>query len=146
MILSAQQLFSDDQAITATAVSTNVIDLGVRGTPYGAAAALNGDVGKGTKIPLLVQVTEDFATLTSLTFTVEVSANSDLSSSTVLYSSGAVAAASLVAGYQLPIDVVPKGANARYLGIRYTVGGSNATAGAVTAGIAMGVQTNTTGA
>lgn len=146
MILSAQQLFSDDQAVTATAVSTNVIDLGVRGTPYDAAAALNGDVGKGAKVPILVQVTEDFATLTSLTFTIEVSANSNLSSSTVLYSSGAVAAADLVAGYQLPVDVLPNGATARYLGIRYTVGGSNATAGKITAGITMGNQTNTTGA
>ena len=36
MILSAQQLFSDDQAITASADSTNVIDLGVPGTPFGA--------------------------------------------------------------------------------------------------------------
>ena len=64
MILSAQQLFSDDQAITATAVSTNVIDLGVAGTPYGAVAALNQDVGKGAGVPVLIQVTEDFDNLT----------------------------------------------------------------------------------
>jgi len=146
MIFSAQQLFSDDQAVTATAISENVIDLGVRGTPYDAKAALTGDKGLGTKIPLLVQVTTTFATLTSLTFTVETSANADLSSSTVLYSSGAVAAASLVAGYQLPIDVVPNKATGRYLGIRYTVGGSDATAGKITAGITMGNQTNVTGA
>ena len=42
MIFSAQQIFSDDQAITGDAISTNVIDTGVRGTPYDAAAALNG--------------------------------------------------------------------------------------------------------
>lgn len=146
MIFSAQQLFSDDQAVTATAISENVIDLGVRGTPYDAAAALNGDKGKGAKVPLLVQVTETFATLTSLTFTIETSANADLSSSTVLYSSGAIAAASLVQGYKLPIDVLPNGVTGRYLGIRYTVGGSNATAGQITAGIVMGVQTNEYGA
>lgn len=146
MIFSAQQLFSNDQVVTATAISTNVIDIGVRGTPYDAAAALHGDIGKGAKIPLLIQVTTTFATLTSLTFTIETSANADLSSSTVLYSSGAVAAASLVRGYQLPVDVLPKGATGRYLGIRYTVGGSNATAGAITAGIVMGVQSNVTGA
>ena len=29
MILSQQQIFSDDQAITATAISENVIDLGL---------------------------------------------------------------------------------------------------------------------
>ena len=66
MIFSAQQLFSDDQAITASADSTNVIDLGVAGTPYGAAAALNRDIGDGAGIPILVQITEAFEYLTSL--------------------------------------------------------------------------------
>lgn len=145
MILSKNLLLSDDQAITATARSTNVIDLGAPDTPYDAAAALNQDIGKGTKVPLLVQVTEDFATLTSLTITVEVSANADLSSSTVL-SSTTVAVASLVKGYQLPIDCILTGTNKRYLGTRYTVSGSNATAGKITAGITMGNQTNVTGA
>ena len=56
MILSAQQIFSDDQAVTATAISTNVIDLGAPGTPYDAAAALNQDIGKGCPIPVLVQL------------------------------------------------------------------------------------------
>lgn len=144
MILDATTLLSDDQAITATARSTNVIDLGAPGTPYGAAAAINQDIGKGTKIPLLVQVTQTFATLTSLAITVETSANADLSSSTVL-SSTTVAAAALVAGYQLPIDVVPNRVTGRYFGVRYTVSGSDATAGKITAGISMGNQTNVTG-
>lgn len=145
MILSAQQLFSDDQAITATAVSTNVIDLGVAGTPYDAAAALNQDVGKGNPVPVLIQVTEDFATLTSLTITLETSANADLSSSTVL-SSEVVTVANLVAGKQTFMQCLPNGVDQRYLGVRYTVTGSNATAGKITAGISMGNQTNITGA
>ena len=145
MILSANQLFSDDQAVTATAVSTNVIDLGVAGTPYDAAAALNQDVGKGTPVPVLIQVTEAFATLTSLTITIEVSANSDLSSSTVL-ATETVDVADLVAGKQTFLQVLPNGADQRYLGVRYTVTGSSATAGTITAGISMGNQTNITGA
>jgi hypothetical protein len=145
MIFSANQLFSDDQAITATAISANVIDLGARATPYDAAAALTGDIGKGTPVPLLVQVTETFATLTSLTITVETSAAAGLTSPTVAYSSGAVAAATLVQGYKLPIQVLPENLTGRYLGLRYTVGGSNATAGKITAGIVWGRQTNTTG-
>jgi hypothetical protein len=145
MILSLQQLFSDDQSVTATAVGTNVIDLGVAGTPYDAAAALNQDVGKGNPIPVLIQVTEDFATLTSLTVTLETSANSDLSSSTVL-ATETVLAADLVAGKQTSIQCVPNGADKRYLGVRYTVTGSDATAGKITAGISMGNQTNVTGA
>lgn len=144
MIFSAQQLFSDDQAVTATAISENVIDLGVAEAPYGAQAALHQDVGKGTPVPILAQVTEDFATLTSLTVTIEASANADLSSSTVL-SSQTILAADLVAGTQMFVQVLPTGADQRYLGLRYTVAGTNATAGTITAGITMGNQTNVTG-
>lgn len=146
MIFSKQQLFSDKQAVTATAISENVLDLGVRATPYGAKAALKRDKGLGTKIPILVQVTNDFATLTSLTITVETSAAEALSNSTVLYSSGAILAANLKAGFQIPIDVLPNKATGRYLGIRYTVAGDNATTGNITAGITMGNQSNVTGA
>lgn len=145
MILSAQQLFSDDQAVTATAISENVIDLGAPGTPYGAVAPLNQDVGKGNPVPVLIQVTEDFATLTSLTVTLEVSAAAGLTSPQVL-ATETILAADLVAGKQTFMQCLPNGADLRYLGVRYTVNGSNATAGAITAGISMGNQTNDTGA
>lgn len=145
MILSQQQLFSAKQAITATSLSTNVIDLGVAGTPYRGKAPLNQDVGKGTAVPVLIQVTEDFATLTSLTVTLEVSANEDMSSSKVL-NSETIAVADLKTGKQTFMQCLPNGVDERYLAVRYTVTGSNATAGTVTAGISMGNQTNVTGA
>tara|TARA_R110002153_G_scaffold101714_2_gene237970 strand:- start:10626 stop:11057 length:432 start_codon:yes stop_codon:yes gene_type:complete len=143
MILSAQQLFSSNQAITATAISTNVIDLGVAGTPFGAASALNMDVGKGTEIPLLIQVTEAFNTLTSLTITIEVGSTTALGTAVV---STTILLANLKAGKQAAMVCLPKDINARYLGVRYTVAGTNPTAGKITAGITMGVQTNVTGA
>jgi len=143
MIFSAQQLFSDDQAITVSADSTNVIDLGVPATPYGAAAALNDDVGKGAKIPLLVQVTADFATLTSLTINLSTGAAATLGTT---IASQTIAAADLLAGKQFNLDFLPNGIVERYLGIEYVVTGSDATAGNITAGITMGVQTNVTGA
>jgi hypothetical protein len=142
MIFSKQLLFSDAQAVTATAASTDKIDLGATGTVLGAAAALSRDIGPGTPIPILIQAVETFATLTSLTITIETSDNADLSSSTVVYSTGAVAAASLVAGWKTPVIYIPTGVTKRYLGLRYTVGGSNATAGKITAGIVGAVQTN----
>lgn len=145
MIFSAQQLFSDDQAITATAVGTNVIDLGTAGTPYGAAAALNNDKGKGTEIPVLIQVTEAFNTLTSLTITLETSANADLSSSTVL-ATETIALAALTVGKKTNLQIAPNGITGRYLGTRYTVTGTNPTLGKITAGITLGNQTNKTGA
>ena len=56
MLLDAQSLFSDNQAITASAASTNVVKFGS---------------GNCTFVPLLIQVTQNFATLTSLTVTVQ---------------------------------------------------------------------------
>ena len=145
MIFSAEQLLSDDQAITATAISENVIDLGVAGTPYGAVAALNDDVGKGCPIPILIQVTSDFNTLTSLTVTLETSAAAGLTSPVVL-ATESILLADLVAGKQTFMQYVPNGAELRYLGVRYTVVGTNPTLGNITSGITMGNQTNTTGA
>ena len=143
MILSAQQLFSDDQAITVSADSTNVIDLGAPGTPYGAAAALNRDIGKGAKIPLLVQVTSNFNTLTSLTINLSTGAATTLGTT---IASQTIALAGLVAGKQFNLDYLPNGIVERYLGIEYVVTGTAATLGTITAGITMGVQTNVTGA
>lgn len=143
MILSAQQLFSDDQAITASADSTNVIDLGVAATPYGAVAALNRDIGKGAKIPLLVQVTEDFDNLTTLEIKISTGATTALGTE---IASQTIALADLVAGKQLNINVLPDGVVEQYLGIEYVVVGTAPTVGKVTAGITMGVQTNFTGA
>ncbi len=143
MILSAQQLFSDNQAITASADSTNVIDTGVRGTPFGAVAALHGDIGKGNKIPVLVQVTSDFNTLTSLTINISTGATTALGTT---IASQSIVLADLLAGKQINIDVLPNGITERYLGIEYVVVGSAPTLGTITAGISMGNQTNVTGA
>lgn len=142
MIFSAQQKFSEAQAVTVTARSTNVIDLGAPGTPYDAAAALNQDIGKGAKIPLLVQVVEDFATLTSLTIAIETGSADTLGT---VIASQTIPVADLKAGKQFSVDVLPQQVAERYLGLRYTVTGTTATAGKITAGITMGVQTNVHG-
>jgi len=140
MILSAEQLLSDQQAITGTAVSTNVINLGTPGTPVGGAAALSQDIGKGNKIPFVIQVTEAFNNLTSLTIAIETGATTSLG--TVVVSKTYALAAINSAGTQFSIDVVPNDVSEKYLGVRYTVSGSSPSAGAVTAGVTMGNQTN----
>lgn len=139
MILSAQLLLSDMQAITATAIGTNVIDTGARGTPYGGAAALVGDIGLGNKVPFLAQVTEDFNTLTSLTIAIETGSTTSLGTVVV---SQTIVLADLVAGKQFVLDCLPNEIKERYVGIRYTVTGTNPTQGKITAGISMGNQTN----
>ncbi|MCP5056177.1 MAG: hypothetical protein GY937_05550 [bacterium] len=143
MIFSIQNLFSDDQAITGDADSTNVIDLGVAGTPYGGAAALHQDIGKGAGVPILIQVTEAFNTLTSLTITISTGATTALGTSVA---SVTIALADLVVGAQVPIMVLPNGIVERYLGVEYAVTGTDPTTGKITAGITMGNQTNVTGA
>ena len=143
MILSAQQLFSDDQAITASADSTNVIDLGVPGTPFDAAAALNRDIGKGNKVPLLCQVTAAFDNLTNLEIILSTGATTALGTA---IASQTILLADLVAGKQINLDYLPNGIIERFLGFEYVVTGTNPAAGTITAGITMGVQTNIHGA
>jgi len=143
MIFSAQALFSDDQAITATADSTNVIDLGAAGTPYGGAAAFTRDVGKGAKVPVLVQVTADFNNLTSLAISISTGATTALGTKIVTQT---ILLADLVAGKQISIDCLPEDITGRYLGIEYVVAGTAPSTGKITAGITMGNQSNVTGA
>ena len=57
MILDLESLFSDDQALTVTAASTNIIDLGATGTPPLSSTALTRDIGPGMPIDILIQVT-----------------------------------------------------------------------------------------
>jgi len=138
MIFNKNLLLSEGQAITATAVSENVIAWETMGTVPYDAAAITRNLGRGVPIPMMMLVTEDFATLTSLTITLETATNAALSSgAVVLASSGAIAAASLVQGYRPTFsDWLPSATMKDYFGLRYTVGGSNATAGKIWAALA----------
>lgn len=142
MLLDAQALFSDDQAITASAASTNYMDLGAPKTAPLAPAALVRDIGGSNDMEILIQVTADFATLTSLTVAVQTDDNTSFSSATTVHQTAAIPAASLLEGYKFKISNVPIGTSERYLRLYYTVAGSNATAGTITAGIVDGIQTN----
>lgn len=134
MISDAQTLVSNAQAVTATAVSTNTIDLGVA-----------RDLG-ASDLKFVVTVDESFATATSVAIEVISSAAADLGSPTVLSSTGALLIAQLVAGRRPIIIDVPRHVltaqpvGQRYLGLRYTVAGSNATAGKVTASLVLDAQ------
>lgn len=127
MIIDNQNLFSKAQAITATAVSTKEIDLGPVLTLPGQ------DVNEGN-IDVFVQVVETFATLTSLKVSLQGSVDAAFTSPVTLLETAAIAAASLVAGYKFALDGLGK-IPYRYVRLNYTVAGSNATAGKVTAGL-----------
>lgn len=127
MLLDMETLFSDAQAITVTAASTNVI--------HTAAGKLK-EIAFGTPLPLLIQVIEEFKGCTSVKVAVQTSATEDFAAPVVLAETAAIPVADLVAGYRFPINFMPKG-NLGFTRLYYTVAGT-ATAGKIDAGIVAG--------
>lgn len=146
MIFDQQTLFSDNQAITATAISTNVIDLQQIGIPVMNVERLVRDIGKSDDIPLLLQVTETFNNLTSLTITVETCDDPTFVTAPVVHhTTVAIPLAQLIAGFRTNMPHIPEGGAPgmkRYLGVRYTVIGTAPTLGKMKSGVVAGVQTN----
>jgi len=143
MIMDRTLLFSDRQAITASAASTNVVELGETGTVYGATSPVVRDIGNGTAIPLTVAITEGFNNLTSLTIAIQVDDNAAFTSAKTVYTTPAIVLADLGAGDERPLpDFIPRGTNERFLRLYYTVTGTAPSLGRITAGVSMGNQTN----
>ena len=144
MILSAEQELSNAQAVTATAVSTNTIDLGATGTVLGAPAALTRDIGRGQPIPILCQVETAFDTDEPGTISVQIitSATSTLASPTIVAETDALVSSTLTSGYTMSISCLPDKITQRYLGVRYEVT-NTVSGGTISAAITMGNQLNT---
>lgn len=146
MLLDTQEMFSGAisaagvrtaQAVTATAISANVLDLRNSSLP------LLVDEGINSAIWFVVRALAAFNTLTSLTVTLESADDAGLSSNVkVHYSSGAVLLAALVANAPLIRVQLPSDDYRRYLGVRYTVGGANPTLGSVYAFLTLDIQRN----
>ena len=126
MRIDNEMIFSDNQKLTASAASTNIVKL---------ASTENGltEVAFGKPIPLLIQVTEDFNNLTSLKVGVQTSDDEDFSSPTTLVEA-TLELASLKAGKKFPIKEIPAG-NKGYARLYYTVTGTTPTTGAITAAV-----------
>lgn len=145
MILDDTLTFSDGQAITATARSTNIVDMGAAGTAYGHGAPLRRDVGLATSIPILVTVTEGFNNLTSLQVQLEVDDDPAFGSPKVVAVGPAItlAGGGLAAGKQINFPAeLPVGTDERFVGLRYTVAGTAPTLGKITAAIVAGRQSS----
>jgi hypothetical protein len=128
MFIDAQNQFSDAQALTATAVGTNVIDL-----------SLARSIGNGEPMAVLfsVDVAADQTTGDEdYTFDVEIATAADQSAGAQLmgrrvFESGTPGAPAqdadlLVAGYSfsIPLPATTLDEAARYLGVRYTLAGT----------------------
>lgn len=130
MIFDKENLFCDDQALTASAASTNVIDLGV-----------SRDIGVGTPIPIWCSVTTTFTSGGSTTLDVALQTDTAVGFGTAvtLLSFLAIPKASLVAGYELFRLDLPLGV-LRYLRLNFTVNTANFTAGNLRAGLILDRQ------
>jgi len=135
MITDQLLRLSDAQGpITATAVSTNTVDLQVA-----------RDIGEGRELYVVFTVTTAFtgAAGNSITFEVISASDAALSSGIEVLGSSATfdPAASVVAGTQVAVRINPEiaGKGQRYLGARYvesgTIGG-----GVVTADVVLDIQ------
>lgn len=136
MILDSTNLFSNQQAVTATANSTNVIDL-----------TTARDLGPGREANVFIAVTQDAAAAGAATvqFALVAADSADLATNpVVLLQTDAVGKAALTAGTQVLRAAVPtsRSHGKRYLGITYTVATGPLTAGKFTAGLALDLQAN----
>lgn len=119
MLLDNENLFSNNQKITTgTIESENIIKFGENDVSF---------------VPVLIQVTKDFSTLTSLKIKVETSQDEKFSSPTVLAES-TLSKDSLKEGSSYPIAYLPKG-NKGYMRLSYIVEGESETTGTITAGV-----------
>ena len=131
MILDKLLRFSNAQAVTVTAVSTDKADL-----------AVARDIGEGEPLFVNFALGAAFAGGTSTAFEVVVADDAALSTNvTVIGSSGALLTAALTLGKTIVVALNPLVASMgkRYIGTRYTVVGTNTT-GTVTADLTDGVQ------
>ncbi|EBF4782371.1 hypothetical protein AC369_07180 [Salmonella enterica subsp. diarizonae] len=133
MILDKLLMFSDEQAVTATAASTDTIDLGpIEGDTR--------DIGVGYPIEFFAQVSTT-ATATgdaTVQFVLETAKTSDFANAHVLIQSAAKPVAELVSGARINAKV-PAGV-LRYLRVRYVVATGPLTAGSFTSGLLLDVD------
>lgn len=135
MQLDKSLLCSNQQAITATAVSTDAVDLGAAGR----------EIGTGRQLFAVAHVMEAFTASGAATLTVDLIEADDAaltSNVDALSSSGAIPKATLVVGYKVVLPVPPRAnvGGQRYHGFRYTVATGPMTAGKVTSHFTTAVE------
>jgi len=132
MIVDSFLLFSDAQAITAAAASTNAVDLG----------AVERRIGTGRELYVVVIVDTAFTDAGSdSTLTVDLQSDSveAFSSAATVQTVGTLAALS-AAGARLISRIPPDTLTERFIRLNYTPNNGNLTTGAVTAFITVDIH------
>lgn len=132
MILDRYNEFSDAQAVTASAASTNVVDLQAAGAIEGKALFLH----------IKVNTTVTASGAATVAFALQTDNDEAFGSVTTLHSIAAIGKASLTAGTQvvrLPLIGMPL---ERYMRVYYTVATGPLTAGKFDAFLSMDADTN----
>lgn len=135
MITDKLLMFSEALAVTDTAASTDVIDLG----------PIDGnrrDIGVGYPLEFWALVNEAATASGEATVNIQLQTSENNSSWSTIYDSGALAKATLTAGKRVVSVKVPAGVQ-RYLRVNYSVATGPLTAGKFTAGISLDVDANT---
>lgn len=145
MILDTQARFAVLQAVTASAISQDVIDLGAV-TTGGAGTPANAiqDIGIGEVLNLVVNIGTAFSggAATSMTITLESALDAGLTSSPIVHQSVNFTTAQLTANTQRLVSFVPSAPFQRYVGLRFAPQGGSYAAGTISAYIALDVQAN----
>lgn len=135
-ILDAEVMFSNRQAITATAPSTNVWDSGPYGRPMIPGAPEDWDIGN-SDVDFIIQVVAPFNNLTSLRVDWQTSNDPAFGTGVDTLSTQTKLLAEInKAGARFAPFNLPRGSTKRYHRLLYTVTGTAPTQGAVTAAAA----------
>jgi hypothetical protein len=130
MIIDRQLQVSNEQAVTVTAASTDVID-------YGQA---NPNSGMADNLSMAITVDEAAAAAGAATVTFSIQDSADNATFADVAVTAAVGKAALTAGKQVLIPMPP--VHRRYVRVYYTIGTGPLTAGKFSAQVVTGVQLN----
>ena len=120
--------FSDGQALTATAVSTNVVDLGYE----------EADIGTGKQLFLVVRSGADMGgTNPTINVALQESDTENFASPRTVVSTGVLPGTAFVAGTSIHLPIPPHAG--KYLRVNYTLAGTSPTAN-VSAAIQLDIQ------
>ena len=130
MIIDRQLQVSNEQAVTSSAASTDVIDFG----------QLNPNSGMSDRLDVSITVDETVAAAGAATVTFSVQDSADNSTFADIAVTGAIGKAALPIGSQITIPM--PNLHRRYVRVFYTVGTGPLTAGKFSAQVVAGLQLN----